>query len=231
MKNKLGNFVAATIMAGYLGFTCHVFSNIFFHGKSFSTVAIEDIKLVESVEFSQEERDQYSKIIPSKKQKHTTLSWQEAITEINDPLEVQDYLFWHLNYKDEHVSTTFSKMHEDREADCMGYSLSAAALLSDNNYPPYILATVSTEGMAHAVFLYKTKEGFGALGNSPLSPQYETIDDLLKTLYTIYPFGGEVERYAIIDLDKTFPNKEWIEGDIITELRRVDKIYKPKIKD
>ena len=115
---------------------------------------------------------------------YSKISWKEAIKCVENPDQVKDYLKRHFSYKKVKKLHSFSKNHLDREGDCSDYSTTAAALLSDDGYDPYVLVTSGdTASSRHATFLYKTSNGYGILANGPsLKAQYRGIDDLVLAI-------------------------------------------------
>jgi len=115
-----------------------------------------------------------------------------------------------INISDDRES--FKKNHLDKRGICFDYATSAAALLSDNGYPSLLLSLKGESFFwIHAVFLYRTSSGFGALGNTPMEPLYSSVDLLVKDFKKRY--GISFKEYSIVDLDKTFKHRKWIDGD------------------
>lgn len=107
---------------------------------------------------------------------------------------------------------------------CLDYAVCAAALLSDNDYPPLILLMRNQkENKRHAVFLFKDKETefFGALGNTPLFSEVRNVKDLVKAFY----FEEEMlfDEYTIVNLDDKFLERKWIDGNVDLQGAIVDK--------
>lgn len=162
------------------------------------TISSGSVQLVNPVEKALDKQIDYNK-----------LTWQEAIKKVQTPEQVQDYLDRHLIFKENEKETSFAIIHTDRKGDCHEYAIASAALLSDDGYKPYILSMFTTNyAEGHSVFLYRIPQGYGALGNSPLPPHYDTVEDLIKMFNFLT--GIKFTKYVIIDLEKSFPNKEWI---------------------
>lgn len=154
------------------------------------------------------------------------LTWQEAIEYVQTPEQVQDYLDRHFSYESQGATLifipgfimiskqkgeTFRYNHTLRKGSCFDYATSAAALLSDNNYPPLLL-TMGTKSSSHSVFLYRTKTGYGALGRIHLGPVYSSIENLVNCLNEKINFS--YDKFNIVNLDENYENREWIDGDI-----------------
>jgi len=206
MLEKLVKKLALPILTGTLLFTsaCATY-------KTISENLIQPVKPVEIN--SEEEIPDYSK-----------LTWQEAINYVQTPQQAQYYLNTHLTYDNEeakafsiwipgiiHFSTinkgeSFAENHKRRKGVCLDYATCAAALLSDNGYPPLVLIT-EKEDRLHAIFLYKTKKGFGTLGTTPYEPIYPTVKKLLEK-------NSYIKNYKIVDLTEAYRGEEWIFGDV-----------------
>jgi len=160
------------------------------------------------------------KIIPSqgkKRIRYRKFSWEEAIDAVETPREAQAYLNRYMHGSDDKKAESFVVNHQNRKGDCIDYAVDAAALLSDNGYTPNILRMLTADlSTAHAVFLYRTEEGYGALGNTPVKPGHKTVESLIKEIEkkTNWTFAS----YHVVDLDKSYPNRIWIYGDEDLEL-------------
>jgi len=163
---------------------------------------------------------------------YSKLTWQEAIEHVKTPKQAQDYLYknfeidfkelmWSFNFLGINFFTkgeTFKYNHTRRKGICIDYATAAAALLSDDDYPPLMLhMKCDNRRDMHVVFLYKTEEGFGALGMTPEKPIHKTIDSLVTAL------GEEYDHFSIVNLDKNYKNREWIDGDIDLQGHPIDK--------
>ena len=155
---------------------------------------------------------------------YSKLTWQEAIEYVQTPEQAQDYLDRHFTQEDQssrfipgigtfgkQKGETFRYNHSISKGDCFDYSTSVAALLSDNGYPPLLLDMRDDSG-GHTVFLYKTANGFGVLGNTPLPPKYEKVTDILNEFANLY--GWNFDHFNIYNLDNNFSSREWISGDV-----------------
>lgn len=149
---------------------------------------------------------------------YSTLTWQQAIKHVRNHQEAQDYLDRHFTQVPSRTVNSFAKSHKDPKADCIEYAISAAALLSDNGYVPNILNLFSRKHKeGHSIFLYKTDSGYGALGNSPMDPIYPSIRALIKGLNKKY--NRDYKLFQVVDLDKTYPKRSWINGNKNLHLR------------
>ena len=64
---------------------------------------------------------------------------------------------------------------------------------------------------SHSLFFYKTEKGVGAVDRSGAYGIYKNIDDLIKDYNT--ENNQDYEFSAVIDLDRTYPDKRWMFGD------------------
>jgi len=192
----------------------------------YKTTSLDSIKSLGSIEAPVKKEIEYDK-----------LTWQEAIKEVKTPAEAQDYLnryfredskekkniqflFFNTNSKGEN----FKENHSRAKGICIDYATSAAALLYDNGYPPLLLITKGDN--KHAVFLYKTRTGFGALGSTPVIPIHKTIENLVKDINKKYNL--HFKKYGVVDLDENFGKTKWISGNVNMQIPYLDKWTKLK---
>lgn len=161
------------------------------------------------------------------------MTWQEAIAYVKTPEQVNDYFRRHFKVDSEESKKffgfhpyvkgeTFRHNHTRKKGVCLDYATVAAALLSDDGYPPLLLVMEDKES-AHAVFLYRAETGFGCLGLGWQSPKHKTIDDLVDVTGC-----GKYDHYCIVNLDENFKNREWIDGDINMQISWVNRLTKVK---
>lgn len=202
----------------------------------FKTIAVDDLP--------------YIKEMPPTKNKaiedvdYSRMTWQEAMVFVKTPAQAQHYLNSHFSYDIKEASSgfnmiffnigtkgeTFKYNHTRRKGICIDYATVAAALLSDDGYPPLILCLkriANGRKYAHAVFLYRTGQGFGALSTLPIEPRYKTVEELVID-YFDYP---SYDYYCIVNLDEQYKNREWVDGDVDSQIPRVDKWIKVKRKN
>ena len=149
------------------------------------------------------------------------LTWQQAMEYVQTPEQAQVYLDRHFTalrddtLRDDTIRRSFKYNHLiPGGKNCLDYANSAAALLSDDGYLPNYLC-MFTEDLEnrHAVFLYRTPAGYGALGNTPIAPEHQTVESLVMAFEQIYGPKFKYDRYKIISLDYVFPDGEYIGGD------------------
>jgi len=123
----------------------------------------------------------------------------------------QFYLYNTMAYDNAELDTrsigeSFRVNHQKRRGVCIDFASAAAALVSDEGFPPLVLFMAGNAGR-HAVFLYRSEYGYGCFGNTPSLPIHRTIEDLVRSL-------GDFNRFNVVNLDDNYPNKEWIHGNV-----------------
>lgn len=199
ITKKLEQKIATIVLASSLLFSqgCTTYKNL---------IPVDSIKSVES-------SGEYQFYL------YERMTSEEAIKTVKTPEQVLDYLKQKLYYKDENNSIekgeyqSFKWNNIDRKGVCFDYSIAAAALLSDNCYPPLVLLLLGKEEN-HSVFLFKKDNYFYALGNTSTFPEKSsTIKELSDKLSANMKIKWD--NYLIINLDREYPNKEWIYGEKI----------------
>lgn len=149
------------------------------------------------------------------KKPYSHLSYKEAIETIKTPEEVIHYLLNQLNYVPPTTFRSFKYVHELGYGTCTEYAVAAAALLSDDGYPPLFLTIRLSTGL-HTCYIYqdKTTHKWGTLGihdNRPAT--FNDPKELCTHLKKVYPerfsyptFGGwiypKILDFSIHDLSK-----------------------------
>ena len=105
-----------------------------------------------------------------------------------------------------------------KKAHCLEASVLTAAILENKGYPPLILSLDSKDHLCHAVFVFKTKTGWGSVAKSRdaglhgRAPKFRTIRDLVWSYYD--PFvdkTGMITAYALLNLDDS--DTDWRSSD------------------
>ena len=132
---------------------------------------------------------------------YKSMSLEEVIEFVKTPEQAQDYLnkldvdYLYYTQENSGISSRLKKFYDLRkeksfrgihslgEASCLGHSLAAAALLKDNGYSS-VLMFFESEGFAEnpVVYLYKEKGKFGALGTTPLKPEFDTLSEVKEKI-------------------------------------------------
>ncbi|MDP2908006.1 MAG: hypothetical protein Q8O03_08795 [Nanoarchaeota archaeon] len=148
--------------------------------------------------------------------------YKSVIKELKTPLDAKLYCTKILEYKDDSVVygktdywASFKYIHKNKKDDCDGGALAAAAILSDDGFPPYIavLSKKETPDQAHAIFVYKTTGGkYGSLGINILDcfSGFNSIEEIVKFL--------GYDSFQIYNISKRFP--DYTDNDRNNDVRR-----------
>lgn len=119
------------------------------------------------------------------------MNYQESIEYVQTPVQAQKYCDWLCSrptgvFDEGKYMSGFKKTHEGRSpVDCSEVAYAAAALLSDNEYPPLIIAFTPfrfLKSKGHALFVYKEQGNFGSVGIEPgdfQHPVHESLESLV----------------------------------------------------
>ncbi|MBI2124822.1 hypothetical protein HYT92_03450 [Candidatus Pacearchaeota archaeon] len=117
------------------------------------------------------------------------MDYKQVIKRIKTPKEAEWYIRNYIIQKDDNadVAKSFRAVHETREGDCSEGVIAAAALLSDNGYPPtwLFLEDSRREKENHGVFLYQRHGRWGTIGINARDnslPKYRTLDEIARGL-------------------------------------------------
>lgn len=146
--------------------------------------------------------------------------YKTVIKELKTPLEAAIYCIyviegredadWRLYGRYEYFAS-FKYIHDIKADDCDGGSVAAAAILSDNGFPPYIGILEQDEGDGHAIFVYKKDGLYGSIGIniSDYRFGYANVEDLKDAIGKT--LEQEFDTIEIYDLGKRFP--DFIDND------------------
>jgi len=193
LENIIKKTLTTLTLAGAL------FSQGCAHFKAVDPYAIQPVEMIyESLKKEYKQPIDFSK-----------LNYQEAIEVVRTPYEAQKYLLEHFIWDNKAgKGESFKVNHIKRRGVCLDYASAAAALLSDNGYPPLILLMYSKEH-GHAVFLYRTEKGFGILGKPSSPPRYKSVKELMeKGINKMYQ--KKFTHYFVADLDESLKDRSWI---------------------
>ena len=143
------------------------------------------------------------------------MGYTEVIRRVQTPNGARDYILRYLRPRERDNGRhyySFRQIHNGFPVDCTEGAVAAAALLSDNGYPPYIMHIKEkrTEKSSHVLYIYKENGKFGSLGinfSDNNAPQFETLEGLAR-----YIAGGlnmQYDGYKIADLRFFFPDYIW----------------------
>lgn len=150
--------------------------------------------------------------------------YKSVVKELKTPLEAIIYCTKVLSYKDDKIVygkldywASFKNIHKNKMDDCDGGALAAAAILSDDGFPPYIMV-IENLFSAHGVFVYKTTEGeYNSIGINAADciTSRKSIEELKEALSMAARM--ENTKMQIYDLSKRFP--DYIDNDRNNDLR------------
>jgi len=155
---------------------------------------------------------------------YARLNYLKIIKLINTPQEAAYYLKTHLNFKHTETCRSFKYIHQRRYGQCTEYAIAAAALLSDNNYPPLILHLYyRSKKSTHAFFLYQDKrtKQWGILAEKEVFlPIFKNPREICVALNKLHRDRSRIIAYKIHDLrgynfidgDKKDIYKQWHTG-------------------
>ena len=143
------------------------------------------------------------------------MNFKDLARRYSTPKKVQALLKslpYNSEKKIETVRSATETLHK-KSAHCLEASLLSAAILEQQGYPPLILSLDSEDNLCHAVFVFKTKTGWGAVAKSReiglhgREPRFKSIRDLVWSYYD--PFvdkTGKITGYALLNLDDSQTN-------------------------
>ena len=122
-----------------------------------------------------------------------TRSEARLLASLTPPFRIQEYLDTALLY-DTKGGTCRSprRVIRDGQCQCMDGALFAAAALRVQGWPPLILDLEAEHDDDHVLAVFKTKQGYGAIGRSNYSglryrePVYRTIRELVMSYFESY---------------------------------------------
>jgi hypothetical protein len=157
-------------------------------------------------------------LMVAKNEPFDKMTAEEVIKKVKTPFEAQVYCFWlqarnegRKKRKNFHTDS-FYVTHQNAingkyQIDCSELAVAAAALLSDNGYPPLILRTAKTwTSKAHESFILRKKGRFHTIGGLYMMQDHpkghESVHELVKKQF--YPY---LDRFSVYDVSDYF--KDW----------------------
>ncbi|MFH1072319.1 MAG: hypothetical protein V1743_02730 [Nanoarchaeota archaeon] len=132
------------------------------------------------------------------------LSYQQAIAEVKTPEEATWYVMNYIIPRPNWGTNSFRRIHKNRFGDCSEATVAAAALLSDNGYPPtYLYMMNKNRDEGHEVFVYQQNGRWGTIGINSFDnkrPIFASLEDIARYQgYDTYRLGTLGERGMIPD--------------------------------
>lgn len=142
--------------------------------------------------------------------------YKSTIKLISNPLEASVYCSKLIEYTDDAKSygegdfwASFQRIHESKKDDCDGAAVAAAAMLSDDGFPPYIAVVNGLKDgkkkICHAFFVYMNQDGLiGGCGHNdrdnfpPACRSFESVLDSVSSeryrynTLVVYDFSGSI---------------------------------------
>ena len=121
----------------------------------------------------------------------------------NTPEKAQKFIKT-LKYNWEKRGETVQSAHRalrTKKAHCLEAAVLVAAILEESGFPPLILSIESRDGLCHAIFVFKTKTGWGSVGKSRLiglhgrAPKFKSLRELAMSYFE--PFVHRESAKAI----------------------------------
>ncbi len=152
--------------------------------------------------------------------------YKTVIKELKTPLEAMIYCTEVLKYEsdekvwgEEDYYASFKNIHQVKKDDCDGGALAAAAILSDNGFPPYIAILSNSDSNknddnseAHAIFIYKTQEKkYCSIGinKEDFIQNAKNLKELMRIINL--RLNSKYDQIMIYDLTKKYP--DFIDND------------------
>ena len=155
-------------------------------------------------------------MIPSRDQ-FTVREWRLVQT-LTTPLKVQRWLN-RVPYNTERageMQQSFRSVVRTGTAHCMEAAMFAATVLEQHGYPPIVMSIESKDWLDHVVFLYREKDGWGAIGRSRdpglhgRKPAYHSPRHVALSYVEAYvDYTGRVRAYGVVNLDDALPGYDW----------------------
>lgn len=132
------------------------------------------------------------------------------------PEKVQKFLktFKYNKEKSGETVQSAAKVLRTKKMHCLEAVALSAAILEHQGYPPLLLSLDSIDHLCHAIFVFKTKTGWGAVAKSReiglhgRAPKFRSVRDLALSYYD--PFvdkTGKLTAYALLNLNDC--NADW----------------------
>jgi hypothetical protein len=164
---------------------------------------------------------------------YRNMSYQEVIAEIDTPQEAEWYVRNYIIPKEKIRMDSFRLIHQNRVGDCAEATVAAAALLSDDGFPPtYLDMRNENQEVGHAVFVYQSNGKWGTIGinsSDNQSPRFNSLEEIARHHgFEKYRLGTIGEGGIILDWittgrDLVFSEGEEARIDLEAGYKRVSK--------
>ena len=128
----------------------------------------------------------------------------------SNPKKIQGFLKTFTYNKEveyETVQSAITTLHS-KTVHCLEATILTAAILEHKGFPPLLLSLDSVDHLCHAIFVFKTKTGWGAVAKSRepglhgREPRFRSIRDLVSSYFE--PFvdkTGRITGFALLNLN------------------------------
>ncbi len=137
-------------------------------------------------------------------QRYEEMSYNQVIADVDTVEEAEWYVRNYILPYERNRTDSFRLIHQNRSGDCSEAVVAAAALLSDDGFPPTYLAMFDKDNEnGHGVFVYQQNGKWGTIGinsSDNYPPTFSSLDGIVRRLgYQVYYFGTVGENGIIPD--------------------------------
>jgi len=165
--------------------------------------------------------------------RYKNMSYKQVIAEVDTPKEAEWYVRNYIMPKPRRRTDSFRLIHQNRYGDCAEVVVAAAALLSDDGFPPtYLAMRDENKERDHGVFVYQKEGKWGTIGinssdNQP--PKFNSLEEIARyqgfeeySLGTIGE-GGIIPDWITTDRDLVFTKEEMAQTNFEARYKRISK--------
>ncbi len=129
------------------------------------------------------------------------------------PREVQEFIKT-FKYNWEKTGETVQSAHRtlrSKKMHCLEGAILVAAILEEHGYPPLVLSIESRDNLCHAIFVFKTKTGWGSVGKSRLigmhgrAPKFKSLRALAMSYFEpfVHRESAKATGYSLLNLNES----------------------------
>jgi hypothetical protein len=139
--------------------------------------------------------------------------FQKLAQRYSTPKKVQEFIKT-LKYNWELSGETVQSAHRalrSKKAHCLEGAMLTAAILEEVGYPPLILSIESRDHLCHAIFVFKTKTGWGSVGKSRLigmhgrAPKFKSLRALAMSYFEpfVHRESAKAIGFRVVNLNES----------------------------
>ena len=143
--------------------------------------------------------------------KHTV--FKKLAKKHSTPKKVQEFIKT-FKYNWEKKGETVQSAHRTiraKKAHCLEGAVLVAAILEEVGYPPLILSIESRDHLCHAVYVFKTKTGWGSVGKSRLvglhgrAPKFKSLRALAMSYFEpfVHRATAKATGFSLLNLNES----------------------------